>query len=366
MINKHIVIFVPLIGGGGVEKNLFLIANYFVTKFKKVSVITTSHKCKKRFNKKVNFISTNNFIINSIINRRLKILISLFLLLKLFIKNNDFSVLSFQGNLYCCVLCKILGIKVILRSNASITGWSKGYLKKFFYKHISEMADKIVVNSKEFQKQYLKIFNIKTLHIYNPLNSNEIIKKSKQKINFNFFRNNTHNFINIGRLVDQKDQITLLKAFNLIKKKTMIKFRLLILGNGKNENFLNSYIQTHNLSLEIKILNFKTNPYTYLKKSDAFVLTSIFEGLPNVLLESLTLKKFIISSDCPTGPKEILDNGRGGFLFKMKNEYDLFKKINYYVRHKKQIKKYVNHGYKRLERFDFKSNMKRYVNIINF
>ena len=96
MINKHIVIFVPLIGGGGVEKNLFLIANYFVTKFKKVSVITTSHKYKKKFNKKVNFITTNNFIFNSIINRRLKILISLFLLLKLFIKNNDFSVLSFR------------------------------------------------------------------------------------------------------------------------------------------------------------------------------------------------------------------------------------------------------------------------------
>ena len=70
--------------------------------------------------------------------------------------------------------------------------------------------------------------------------------------------------------------------------------------------------------------------------------------MPNVLLESLTLKKFIISSDCPTGPKEILDNGRGGFLFKMKNEYDLFKKINYYE-HKKQIKKYVDHGYKRLK-----------------
>ena len=132
MINKHIVIFCSINRWRGVEKNLFLIANYFVTKFKKVSVITTSHKYKKRFNKKVNFISTNNFIINSIINRRLKILISLFLLLKLFIKNNDFSVLSFQGNLYCCVLCKILGIKVILRSNASITGWSKGYLKKFF------------------------------------------------------------------------------------------------------------------------------------------------------------------------------------------------------------------------------------------
>ena len=364
MINKHIVIFAPLIGGGGVEKNLFLITNYLVKKFKKVSIITTSNKYEKSFNKKVNFITTNNFIVNSIINRRLKIIISLFILFRLFLKNKDFSVLSFQGNLYCCLLCKLLKIKIIVRSNASITGWSKGYFKKFLYKHISEMADKIIVNSKEFKKQYLKIFNIKTIHIYNPLNSQQVIKESKKKNNFRFFVKKTHNFINIGRLVEQKDQITLLRAFRLIKK-TKMKFKLLIIGSGKNENILRSFIKNNNLSKEIKILNFQNNPYAYIKKSDAFILTSIFEGLPNVLLESLTLKKAIISSNCPTGPKEILDYGKGGLLFKMKNEYDLFKKINYYVKNKKKVVKLINYGHKRLDRFDFETNMKKYVNVID-
>ena len=65
-------------------------------------------------------------------------------------------------------------------------------------------------------------------------------------------------------------------------------------------------------------MNFKKNPYPYLKRSEVLILSSLFEGLPNVLLESLSLKKFVISSDCPTGPKEILDYGKNGLLFKMK------------------------------------------------
>ena len=219
IINKHIVIFVPSIGGGGVEKNLFLISNYLIKKFKKVSVITSSKKYKYKFDKRINFLTFDNFFTNLIINRRLKILFSLIYLCKLYIKKNDFSVLSFQGNLYCCFLCKLLNIRVVLRSNASITGWSKGFIKKILYKYISNMADNIIVNSLEFKKQYLNFFNIKTTHIYNPLNSKEIIKKSKKKINFKFFDTKNYNFINIGRLVDQKDQITLLKAFYLIKKK---------------------------------------------------------------------------------------------------------------------------------------------------
>jgi glycosyltransferase involved in cell wall biosynthesis len=66
----------------------------------------------------------------------------------------------------------------------------------------------------------------------------------------------------------------------------------------------------------VKILNFKKNPFPYLKKADLFLLTSKFEGLPNVLLEAATLKKNIISTDCPTGPREILNNGKYGFYVK--------------------------------------------------
>ena len=71
---------------------------------------------------------------------------------------------------------------------------------------------------------------------------------------------------------------------------------------------------------------YTSNPFPYIKDSDLFVLSSTFEGLPNVLLEALTLGKPIISSNCPTGPNEILSYGKGGQLFKIGDYKSLSKK----------------------------------------
>ena len=97
-------------------------------------------------------------------------------------------------------------------------------------------------------------------------------------------------------------------------------------------NNLELFIKRNNLNKIVKIINFKKNPFPYLKKSDLFVLTSNFEGLPNVLLEAATLKKFIISTDCPTGPKEIVDNGKNGILVKMNDYKNLSEKINFFIK----------------------------------
>ena len=365
MIKKNILLFAPELGGGGVEKNLFLIANYFSNKFRKVSVISASPEYKNKFDKSIEFITPQSNFLTKIKNRRLKIIVSLFLLFKHYFNNPKFTVLSFKGNLYCCLICKILGIKVILRSNASITGWSKGFVKHFLYRNISKMAYKIIVNSLEFKNQYKKKFNIQTYCIYNPLNKNEIIQNSKKKIIFRFFKKNTTNFISIGRLVDQKDQITILESFKLLKEKTNFKFKLLIIGDGINKHFLKKFIKKNNLSPHIKILNFQKNPYPYLKRSEVMILSSVFEGLPNVLLESLSLKKFVISSNCPTGPKEILDYGRSGLLFQMRNKNDLLKKIIYYLQNKKKCKLLLKKGINRLWRFDYHSNLQKYVKLVN-
>ena len=365
MIKKNVLLFAPELGGGGVEKNLFLIANHFSNKFQKVSVISASPEYKNKFSKNIEFITLQSKLLSKLRNRRLKIVVSLLLLIKYYFNNPKFTVLSFKGNLYCCLICKILGIKVILRSNASMTGWSKGFAKHFLYKNISKMADKIIVNSLEFKNEYKKKFNVKTYCIYNPLNKNEIIKNSKKKISFSFFKKNTTNFISIGRLVDQKDQMTILESFKLLKEKTNHKFKLLIIGDGINKNNLEEFIKKNNLSSHIKLMNFQKNPYPYLKKSKVMILSSVFEGLPNVLLESLSLKKFVISSNCPTGPKEILDYGRGGLLFQMKNKNDLLKKIIYYLQNKKKCEFLLKNGVNRLWRFDYNSNLQKYVKLIN-
>lgn len=166
----------------------------------------------------------------------------------------------------------------------------------------------------------------------------------------------------MGRFTDQKDQITLLKSLNNLKKN--LKYEAVLIGKGNLETDLKKYIKKNNLTDNVKILNFVDNPYNLIKQTDIFVLSSRYEGLPNVLLEALVLNKFIISSDCPTGPKEILLNGKGGLLFKTGNYKQLTNKILYYVKNKNKCNKLLKVAVKNLDRFDYQKNLMKYYNLI--
>lgn len=357
---KNLIIFMPSIEGGGVEKNLFIISNYLSKKIKHISIITISNIFERRFNKKIKFISLKSRFWDKI-GRRKKFIVCLFILLIEIIKNKNQFVLCFQGNIYCTLLCRLLSIKIIVRSNSAPDGWSQNIIKYYFFKYIFRWADKIIVNSIDFKKKFKDKFNLEAICIYNPLNKNEIKRKAKYKCNILFSKNKL-NIINVGRFTDQKDQMTLLKAINEIKDK--INFRLIIIGRGIEKEKLSSYIYKNNLFNSIKIINFQNNPFKFIKASDLFILTSRYEGLPNVLLEAATLKKFIISSNCPTGPNEILLNGKAGFLFEVGNYKQLAKLILLYNKNKKKLSKKIEIGYKNLDRFDYKKNLNKYLNIV--
>ena len=361
MEKKKLVIFIPSIEGGGVEKNFFIIANYLSEKLKNVTVISTKFKDKNKLNKKIRLITpSSDFWTNR--NRRLKYLVCLLLLIKLIFLKKNYTVFAFQANLYCVVVCKLLGNKILTRSNSAPAGWSKNLLKKFIYKKLLSKADEITVNSKAFKYKMKEYFNVKTTVIYNPLNKKEILKKSNIKVNKIFKHKKKLKIINIGRFVDQKDQITLLRALNFLKSK--ISFEAVIIGRGHLKSKLVDFLITNKLGSTVKILDFKKNPYPYLKQADLFILSSIYEGLPNVLLEALVLKKFVISSDCPTGPSEILLNGRGGLLFKTRNYKSLSNKIVFYKKNKKICDKLLSNSVKALNRFDYYNNLKKYFTYV--
>ena len=364
MKSKNIIFFMPFIGGGGVEKNLFIIANHFSKKIKKLIICTSSRKYKYRFSKKIKFLSPKKNI-NEKVNIRLQYIISLFLLFKFLLKNKNTTVFAFQANIYCIIICKLLNIKVVIRSNSSPEGWYHNPIKKIIYKKIISLADAIIVNSIQFKKQMETKFNIKVHCIYNPLDIKEITKKSKIKISEKFFKQNNNflKLINIGRFTEQKDQITILKAINLIKNK--IKIKLIIMGRGYEEEKLRKYINENNLSKIVKLKGFSNNPYNLLNLSNVFILSSKYEGLPNVLLESVVLKKFIISTDCPTGPREILSKGKGSLFFKIGDHKDLSKKIIYYNSNKKTLNKGLIYPFKNLKRFSYEKNLEKYFNLLN-
>tara|TARA_B100000401_G_scaffold438159_1_gene385670 strand:+ start:1673 stop:2767 length:1095 start_codon:yes stop_codon:yes gene_type:complete len=362
MNKKNLILFMPTIEVGGVEKNFIIISNFLASKFDRLSVVTTSNNKKNKFSKKINFISQSKINLSNY-SRRFKFLVGLLILAKEIIKNNNNVVLCFQANIYCIYLCKLFRTKVIVRSNSSPEGWSKNFLKKLIYKHAFSIADKIIVNSLEFKNQIKKKFNVKSLCIYNPLNKNEIINLSKKKINISFFKKNCLNFINVARLEDQKDHMTLLNAF--LNLKNLINFRLLIIGDGKNKKKIKKFIEKNKLKNQIKILKNIDNPFPYIRKSNIFILSSLYEGLPNVLLEAITLNKYVISSDCPTGPKEILNYGKGGTLFKTGDSVDLSKKIKKIKFDKKNIFNKIKYSSKQLYRFDKKKNLNKYFNLVN-
>ncbi len=351
----------PSIEGGGVEKNLFIISNYLAKKLGELSVITVSKKYKNKFKNPIRFISPR-FIFWDKFGRKFKYFIGLILLIKEILRNKKITVFSFQANVYCIIICKLFSIKIICRSNSAPIGWSKNSIKRTIFKYVLNKADKTVVNSLEFKSDLKKEFNVDAKCIYNPLDKAEINKKSKVKKNKFFKSKNKLRILSIGRFTEQKDQMTLLKSLKILKNK--INFEAIIVGRGIEKKKLLNYIKENYLEKNVKIINFLENPYPIIKETELFILSSRYEGLPNVLLESLVLKKMIISSNCRTGPKEILLNGKGGLLFKVEDYKELHKKIIFYINNKKKCHKMLKLAIKKLDRFEKKKNLDEYYKLV--
>ena len=127
-MKKKLIIFIPSIEGGGVEKNMFIVSNYLAQRIK-VSVLTISKKFQKKLSNNVNFITLkSNFWDKK--SRRIKYFLSIILLLREILKDKNLVVFAFQANIYCIILCKIFNIKIIVRSNSAPIGWTKNLLKK--------------------------------------------------------------------------------------------------------------------------------------------------------------------------------------------------------------------------------------------
>ncbi len=115
-----------------------------------------------------------------------------------------------------------------------------------------------------------------------------------------------------GRLQRQKDFPTLIRAF--AKLRAGRDCRLLILGEGSARPRLEALITELGLADQVALVGFQANPYAYLARADLFVLSSAWEGSPNVLTEALALGTPVVATDCPSGPAEVLDGGRFGPL----------------------------------------------------
>lgn len=347
-MSKVLNFYFPSIEKGGLEKNVFSLINSLAKRNYKINFYTyedntNSKEFKKKFyfHKKINVKTAN--LIPGINSRYIKYLFCFIkLLTSLFFQKG--IIVSFQGNILPIIVAKIMSRKIIIRCNTAPSKYVNNVTKKFFFKFFYSLADLILVTTQDFKKEIKKYFNLTSEVHRQSLEIDNIKKKSKEKVNFNFFKKfNGLKLINIGRLTHQKDQLTLLKAFS-----KLIKFRkakLLILGSGSDRIVLEKFINDQKMSQYIKIIPYTSNPFKYIALSDVKVLSSKFEGSPNILLETACLKKLIISSDCKVGPRETLQSGKGGILFKVGAYNQLFSILKNLNLNSKIIKKKKNNAY---------------------
>ncbi len=118
----------------------------------------------------------------------------------------------------------------------------------------------------------------------------------------------------------QKDATTLIKAYKLLCDEYGIRERLCVIGEGGSRPMLEALCRELGVEDRVDLPGFTQNPYPWIGHCRCFVLSSKFEGLPTVLLEAMSLNRFIVSSDCPTGPAEILDGGNAGALVPVGDE----------------------------------------------
>ena len=118
--------------------------------------------------------------------------------------------------------------------------------------------------------------------------------------------------VTAARLAPQKDLETLFQAFARLRARR--EARLLVLGEGRSRSTLEQSVRNLGLSDDVRMPGWVANPLPYMKRSAAFALSSIYEGFGNVLVEALAAGCPVVSTDCPGGPREILESGRYGRL----------------------------------------------------
>ena len=157
--------------------------------------------------------------------------------------------------------------------------------------------------------------------VFNPIVTPDLKERAKEPLEHPWFSDGSKVFIAVGRLRPQKDFRTLLQAFSRVRATRPA--RLLILGEGPERSELEDLVRELGIADDVSLPGSVENPYAYLSRAVAFVLSSRWEGLPTVLIEALACGLPVIATDCPSGPKEILAGGRYGKLVRVNAVEDL-------------------------------------------
>lgn len=368
---KVVAFFLPSMEPGGTERNVVNIVNNIDREKYALSLVLgkASGDFIKQINKDVSIINSNR-----------SSSLGLFLKLVDYFKTErpDIFVSSFTRINIICIVAKIfarVNTKIIATEHAVFsflqiiakTPWRRFFAKIFLpgiSKLVYPLADSIICVSRGIADDLIKIVNCKNKIkvINNPIINKEIYELLKEPIyEKDFLDANKPIILAVGRLVKCKDYPTLFKAFRLVLKNFPAK--LVILGKGPEEKYLINLVDKLGLAENIFFAGFKKNPYKYMNKASVFVLSSMQEGFGNVIVEAMACGTPVVSTDCPVGPGEIIQDKINGLLVPPQDEKALADAILIILNDPVLAKKLSAEGEKRAEIFSIKKSVLEYEKV---
>ncbi|MCR1816212.1 glycosyltransferase [Aliarcobacter butzleri] len=294
--------------------------------------------------------------------------------LKKYIKENNINIVMsflYRPN-YINILAKMFGNnhKSIINIRQTTSRYlSEGLLGKvnlFLINNLFDKADLIISNSKGVDEDLKSIINIttNTKVINNPVDIEYINSKKSicEDVDFDFKEDKKY-IISVSRLIKQKRNIDLIKAFFELQKEDD-NLEVLFLGDGILKNDLINECVKLNIENKVRFLGNVKNPFYYLSRSDLFVLTSEFEGFPNVLVEAMTCGLPVISSDCKSGPREILEDEKYGLLYPVGDIDTLIEKMKFCLYEDIDRENIQSKNLKRIEDFSVDKIMNQFKKVL--
>lgn len=313
-----IAIYIPSMGGGGAERIMQILANEFFEKGCDVDLLLCDNSGP--------YIQLIKSGVNIVDLKAKRVLLSILPLTRYLKTQKPDIVLSAltHANAVALIALKLSGVKsrVIIseRNSFRIYLTNSEKIFSFFLRLIMRIVypwSYAITAVSEGVSDELRILlpkqrkKIKT--IYNPVITSDYIDLMNEPLDHPWLSEKTVPcIISAGRLEKVKDYSTLISAFSEVIKKR--KVRLIILGDGSERNRLWQQVSELGLEKSVDLLGFVKNPLAYFKKADLFVLSSRSEGLPGVLIQAMACDLPIVSTDCISGPSEILENGKYGRL----------------------------------------------------
>ncbi len=229
-------------------------------------------------------------------------------------------LINFLPKMQIFIMLATTGLRISKIETVRISPWAlKDYYNKihmWLWHRTFKKSKAIVVQTPEQGEYFSKKLQKKCHTIYNPIDKNCI---DKPKIEYS---EKITNFIASGRVAPQKNYELMIRAFaNALKVNGEISLSIYgIIENDVYKSKLEKLIVDCGAEDKIKFMGKSTDMFNLLRKADAFLMTSDFEGMPNALLEAMALGLPCISTNCRTGPKDMIDNGENGYLVEVGSE----------------------------------------------